>query len=81
MLEESDEATYSLEYFENREGSEVKRSLRTRDSCSLSYSCWSFFQEGYSGDSSYQNGWMVSDKHVPDASLPDMVVRGWKAGR
>lgn len=33
MLVGSDEATYSFENFENREGSESKRSLRMRDSC------------------------------------------------
>ena len=33
MLAGSDDATYSLDNFENREGSEAKRSLRTRDLC------------------------------------------------
>ena len=56
MLAGSDEATYSLDNFENREGSEAKRSLRTRDLCWLSYNCWSFCQEEYSGDSSDQKG-------------------------
>lgn len=56
MLAGLDAATYSLENFENREGSEVKRSLRTRDSCCPSYSCWSFFQEGYSEELARQRG-------------------------
>lgn len=56
MLLGSDAATYSFENFENREGSEANSSLRMRDSCSLSYSWRSLFQEEYSGDSSYQKG-------------------------
>jgi hypothetical protein len=30
--------------------------LRTRDSCWLSYNCWSVFQEGYSEWTTHQKG-------------------------
>ena len=62
MLEGLDEATYSLENLEKRAGSEAKRSFRTRRACSLSYSCWSSFQEGYSRDSPRQKVSYVGNK-------------------